>query len=122
MNQWDQKLREANWTLCSSDDRHHWVGVRTASSGTSITKLVDNCGSEHQKIWYAVFDVRLGLTSNNNQVWKGGKNVYREMVVHIRRAIARTACRSCRINFADLLVLCAHFQADLMGGDFNAFS
>ena len=44
------------------------------------------------------------------------------MVVHINHMVARTACRSCRINFADLLVLCAHFQVDLMGGDFNAFS
>ena len=57
VNQWDQKLREANWTLSSSDDHHHWVGVRTASSGTSVTKLVDNCGSQHQKIWYAILDV-----------------------------------------------------------------
>ena len=52
----------------------------------------------------------------------GGQNVYRVMVVHIHHAVARTACRSCRINLADLLVLCAHFQVDLMGGDFNAFS
>ena len=59
VNQWDQKLRNANWTLNSSDDRHHWVGVRTASSGTSITPLVDNCGSVHQKIWYAIFDNRV---------------------------------------------------------------
>ena len=122
VNQWDKKLKEANWTLGSSDDRHHWVGVRTASSGTSITKLVDNCGSGSQKIWYAVFGVELGFTSQGNQVWKGGQNVYRVMVVHVHHAVARTACRSCRVNFADLLVLCAHFQADLMGGDFNAFS
>ena len=121
-NQWDEKLRAANWTLSSSDDHHHWVGVRTASSGTSITPLVDNCGSLHQKIWYAVFDVKLGNTSDGRPVWKGGQNVYRVMVVHIHHAVARTACRSCRINFADLLVLCAHFQVDLMGGDFNAFS
>ena len=80
--------------------------------------LVDNCGSEHQKIWYSVFDVKL----NRNQVWKGGQNVYRVMVVHVHHAVARTACRSCRINFADLLVLRAHFQVDLMGGDFNAFT
>ena len=26
------------------------------------------------------------------------------------------------INFADLLLLCAHFQVNFMGGDFNAFS
>ena len=64
VSQWDQKLREANWTLGSSDDHHHWVGVRTASSGTSITKLVNNCGSEHQKIGHAVFNVKLGYTSN----------------------------------------------------------
>ena len=63
VNQWDQKLRSANWMLSSSDDRHHWVGVRTASSGASITKLVDNCGSTQQKIWYAIFDVKLGYTS-----------------------------------------------------------
>ena len=122
VNQWDEELRAANWTLSSSDDHHHWVGVRTASTGTSITPLVDNCGSVHQKIWYAVFDVKLGNTSDGKPVWKGGQNVYRVMVVHIHHAVARTACRSCRINFADLLVLCAHFQVDLMGGDFNAFS
>ena len=69
VNQWDQKLRDANWTLRSSDDHHHWVGVRTASSGTSVTKLVDNCGSQHQKIWYVVFDVKLGYTPNRNQVF-----------------------------------------------------
>ena len=85
VNQWDQKLRSANWTLSSSDDHHHWVGVRTASSGTSITPLVDNCGSVHQKIWYAVFDVKLGNTSNGEPVWKGGQNVYRVMVVHIHQ-------------------------------------
>ena len=122
VNQWDEKLRNANWTLSSSDDHHRWVGVRTASTGTSITPLVDNCGSVHQKIWYAVFDVKLGNTSDGKPVWKGGQNVYRVMVVHVHHAVARTACRSCRINFADLLVLCAHFQVDLMGGDFNAFS
>ena len=122
VNQWDEKLRDANWTLSSSDDHHHWVGVRTASTGTSITPLVDNCGSVHQKIWYAVFDVKLGNTSDGRPVWKGGQNVYRVMVVHIHHNVARTACRSCRINFADLLVSCAHFQVDLMGGDFNAFS
>ena len=122
VNQWDEKLRAANWTLGSSDDHHHWVGVRTASTGTSVTPLVDNCGSLHQKIWYAVFDIKLGSTSDGKQVWKGGQNFYRVMVVHINHSVARTACRSCRINFADLLVLCAHFQVDLMGGDFNAFS
>ena len=31
-------------------------------------------------------------------------------------------CHSCRINFADLLLLCARFQVDFMGGDLNAFS
>ena len=40
VNQWDRKLKEANWTLGSFDDHHHWVGVRTASTGTSVTKLV----------------------------------------------------------------------------------
>ena len=122
VNQWDEKLRAANWTLGSSDDHHHWVGVRTASTGTSVTPLVDSCGSLHQKIWYAVFDIKLGSTSDGKQVWKGGQNFYRVMVVRINHSVARTACRSCRINFADLLVLCAHFQVDLMGGDFNAFS
>ena len=93
VNQWDQKLRDVSWTLSSSDDHHHWFGVRTASSGTSITPLVDNCGSVHQKIWwYAVFDVKLGNTSNGELVWKGGQNVYRVMVVHIHHAVARTAC------------------------------
>ena len=122
VNQWDEKLRAEGWTLGSSDDHHHWVGVRTASSGTTVTPLVDNCGSTHQKIWYAIFDVRLGNTSDGRSVWKGGQNFYRVMVVHINHLVARTACRSCRINFADLLMLCAHFQVDLMGGDFNAFS
>ena len=116
VKQWDKKLKEANWTLGSSDDHHDWVGVR-ASSGTAITELVDNCGSDHQKIWNAIFDVKLGKTSNDEPVWKGGQNVYRVMVVHIHHAVARTVCRSCRINFADLLVLCAHLQVGLMGGD-----
>ena len=122
VSQWDKKLKEANWTLGSSDDHRHWVGVRIANSGTSVKKLVDNCGSEQQKIWYAVFEVTLKETSKGKQVWKGGQSVYRLMVVHVNHADARTACRSCRINFADLLILCAHFQVDLMGGDFNAFS
>ena len=74
VNQWDEKLRAANWTLSSSDDHHHWIGVRTASSGTSVTPLVDNCGSLHQKIWYAVFDIKLGSTSDGKPVWKGGQN------------------------------------------------
>ena len=119
VNQWDRKLKEANWTLGSSDDQ---VGARTASAGTSVTKLVDNCGSEQQKIWYAVFDVTLGESSKGGQVWKGGQNVHRLMVAHVNHAVARTACRSCRINCTDLLILRAHFQVDLMGGDFNAFS
>ena len=122
VNQWDEKLRAEGWTLGSSDDHHHWVGVRTASFGTTVTPLVDNCGSTHQKIWYAIFDVKLGNTSDGKNVWKGGQNFYRVMVVHVNHLVARTACRSCRINFADLLMLCAHFQVDLMGGDFNAFS
>ena len=50
VNQWDEKLREEGWTLGSSDDHHHWVGVRTASAGTTVTPLIDNCGSTHQKI------------------------------------------------------------------------
>ena len=44
------------------------------------------------------------------------------MVVHVNHAIALSACRSCRINFADLLLLSAKFQVDFMGGDFNSFS
>ena len=34
VNQWDEKLRQEGWTLGSSDDHHHWVGVRTASANT----------------------------------------------------------------------------------------
>ena len=37
VNQWDEKLRAEGWTLGSSDDHHHWVGVRTASFGTTVT-------------------------------------------------------------------------------------
>ena len=122
VHQWDKKLREANWTLKSSDDHRHWVGVRTAFSGTSIKRLVDNCGSEQQKIWYTIFEVTLVETSTDHPVCKGGQSVYRLTVMHVNHAVARTACRSCRVNFADLLILCAHFQVDLMGGDFNAFS
>ena len=122
VNQWDRKLHEANWTLGSSDDHRHCVGVRTAFRNASVKKLVDNCGSEQQKIWYTVFKVTLGETSTDHQVWKGGQSVYRLMVVHVNHAIARTACRSCRINFADLLMLCSHFLVDLTGGDFIAFS
>ena len=92
VHQWDRKLKEANWTLGSSDDHHHWVGARTAYSGTSVKKLVDSCGSEQQKIWYAVFEVTLGETSKGNQVWKRGQSVYRLMVVHVDHAVARTAC------------------------------
>ena len=121
VNQWGRKLREANWTLASSDDHRHWIGVRTANKHTTVRKLVDNCGSEHQKIWYTVFEVELGYTSTDKQIWKGGQSVYRLMVVRVN-AVARTACRSCRVNFADLLLLCAHFQIDFVGGDFNAFS
>ena len=36
VSQWDEKLRDVNWTLSSSDDHHHWVGVRTASSGIAL--------------------------------------------------------------------------------------
>ena len=122
VNQWDRKLREANWTLCSSDDHHHWLGVRTAHRDTTVRKLVDSCGSEHQEIWYTVFEVKLGTTSTDKQVWKGGQSVYRLMAVHVNHAVARTACRSCRISLAELLILCAHFQVDFMGGDFDAFS
>ena len=50
------------------------------------------------------------------------KAFYRLMVVHVNHAVARTARRACRINFADLLILRARFQVDLMGGDFNALN
>ena len=96
--------------------------MRIANANTSVQKLVHNCGSEQQEIWYTVFEVSLGTTSTDQQVWKGGQSVYRLMVVHVNNAVARTACTSCRINFADLLILCAHFQVDFVGGDFNAFS
>ena len=36
VNQWDKKLRAANWTLSSSDDGHHWVGVRKAEHDAKI--------------------------------------------------------------------------------------
>ena len=96
--------------------------VSGQSTGTSVKRLVDNCGSERQKIWYTIFEVTMGETSTGYQVWKGGQSFYRLMLVHVNHAVARAACRSCRINFPDLLILSAHFQVDLMGGDFNAFS
>ena len=40
-NQWDKKLRAPHWSLCSSDDGHHWVGVRKAENVTTIRQLVD---------------------------------------------------------------------------------
>ena len=95
--------------------------MTTAFSGTSVKKLVDNCGSEKQKIWYTLFEVNVGETSTGQQVWKVGQGVHRLMVALVNHAVARTACRSYRINFADLLILCAHFRVGLMGGDFNAF-
>ena len=61
VNQWDEKLREEGWTLGPTDDHHHWVGVRTASAGTTVTPLIDNCGSTHQKIWYAIFESSWGI-------------------------------------------------------------
>ena len=54
-----------------------WVGIRKAKNGTMIRKLVDNCGSERQKIWYTVFEVDFGLTSTGRAVWKGEQSVYR---------------------------------------------
>ena len=72
--------------------------------------------------WYTVFEVKFGLTSTFKSVWKGGQNVYRLMVAHVNHAIARSACRSCRINFADLLLLSVRFQVDFMSGDLSAFS
>ena len=122
VNQWYRKLREANWTLSSSDDHHHWLGVWTAHSNTSVKKLVDSRGSEQQKIWYTVFEVSLGTTSIDQQVWKGGQSVYHLMVVHVNRAVARTACRSCRINFADLLILCAQSMPSATGTSEQAVS
>ena len=122
VDQRDKKLRAANWTLSSSDDGHHWVGGCKAEHDAKIRKPVEYCGSERQKILYTVFEVSLGLTSTGRAVWKGEHSVYRLMIVHINHASARTACRSCRINFADLLLLCADFQAVLVGADFNAFS
>ena len=59
VDQWDRKLRKANWTLSSSDDHHHWLGVRTAHRDASVQKFVDNCRSEQQKIWYTVFEVQI---------------------------------------------------------------
>ena len=120
--QWAKKLRDANWALCSSDDGHHSLNVRKAEHDTQIKKLVDNCGSEHRKIWYTVFEVKFGLTSTFKSVWKGDQDFYRLTVVHVNHAIARSACRSCRINFADMLLLCTRFQVDIVGDDFNAFS
>ena len=114
VNQWDCKLREANWPLGSSDDHHHWLGVRTAYANTSVKKHADSCGSEQQKIWYTVVEVNLGTTSTDQQLWKGGQSMYRLMVVHVNHAVTRTTWRSCRINFADLLILCAHFQVDFV--------
>ena len=70
----------------------------------------------------APLDSGVGQEPTVLATWKVGQNVYRLMVVQVNHAIARTACRSCRINFADLLILCAHFQVDLMGGDFSALS
>ena len=50
--------------------------------------------------------LKSGLASHPRAVqWKGGQGVCRLMVVHVNNAIAGTACRSCRINFADLLLL-----------------
>ena len=67
VNQWDKKLRDiGDWILCSSDDGHHWLGIRKGQSGTTI--------------------------------------------------------RSCRTNVGDLLMLCAHFRVDFMGGHFNSSS
>ena len=96
--------------------------VRKAENETQIRKLVDNCGSEHQKIWYTVFEVKLGLTSTWKSVWKGGQNVYRLMAVHVNHAIAWSACRSCRTSFATCCFSARACRLDFMGGDFNAFS
>ena len=54
VSQWDKQVRDANWAPYSSDDGHHWLGVRKAEHETQIKKLVDKCGSERQKIWYTV--------------------------------------------------------------------
>ena len=77
---------------------------------TQIRTLADNCGSERQKIWYTVFEVKFGLTSTFKSVWKGSQNVYRLMVVHVNHAIARSACRSCSINSAEGAVMHRRFD------------
>ena len=53
VHQWDKKLKEANWHSV------HPTTTIIGYSGTSVKKLVDNCVSEQQKIWYAVFEVTL---------------------------------------------------------------
>ena len=66
--------------------------------------------------------IDFGLTYMGLAFWKDGQVKCHGMVVHINHAIARAACRSCRANFGDLLLLSAYFQFDLMGGNFNAFN
>ena len=83
VSQWDKKLREANWCLCSSDDGHHRAGI------ARICKSADNCGSEPQKIWYAIFEIDLSYTSTGKAVWKGGQVKRRVTVVHTNHAVAR---------------------------------
>ena len=119
VSEWGKKFREANWRLCGSDDGHHWVRRLSRAQGF---RNVDNCGSERLKIWHAIFEIDFGYASTGKTVWQGSQVKYRVMLIHINHAIARTGCRACRINFADLLLLCAYFQEGLMGGEFNAFS
>ena len=97
-----------------------FVRLRTArQSGSWLTTVEVSTRSLRS----GTQSLRSTLASHPEAVqWKGGQGVYRLMVVHIHHATARTACRSCRINFGDLLLLCAHFQVVLMGRDFNAFS
>ena len=83
--------------------------IGLASTCTKTRRLVDSCGSEHQKIWYAIFEIDFGYASTGSAVWKGGQAKDRFMVVHINHAIARTACRARHINFADLLLVFTYF-------------
>ena len=68
INQWDDKLHAREWVLARSDDGHHWVGVRRARHDTSVKVLVDNCAAEKQNIWYSIFEVDFGFTSNGTPI------------------------------------------------------
>ena len=88
VNQWDKKLKEANWTLGSSDDHHHWVvrepplmALQSRSSLTIAAVSIRRSGTPSSTSPWE-------MTSNGSQVWKGGQDVYRLMVVHVS-AVAR---------------------------------